>query len=265
MRTTTTATSCMKRKYSNRPSLSILRCVAILLLLVATTQPAAPVDASDTAGAVTQSPTTDADSAKRTTTDETAPTDTIGTTKDHHNNNHNNYSTNGDGVRMITMEELRRNDGNQTDRLWLSILGKVYDVTAGEQYYRKGAPYQVFVGRDANVPFITGNFSDEEAKRPLVSLSPVELYSLETWSDFYNTEEKYKFVGLLIGELYDEQGNPTEEHLKVKEMIAEGKREQEERARKRKELIAQRKRESEEKRKRELENAKGNNSPKQEL
>jgi membrane-associated progesterone receptor component len=173
-------------------------------------------------------------------------------------------------VRMVTLEELQRHDGIQTDTLWLSIMGRVYDVTAGSQYYGNKGPYKIFVAKDANVPFITGSFTDEEAQKPLVSLTAQELYSLETWTDFYDKEEKYQFIGLFVGEMYDELGNPTEAHFKIKEMIEEGKQEQEERKRERRELIAKRKLENEEKRQRDLEiaaakNAQEGSSPEQEL
>jgi hypothetical protein len=170
------------------------------------------------------------------------------------------------GIRMITRAELALHDGNQTDSLWLSIMGKVYDVTAGDQYYGKRGPYRVFVAQDANVPFITGNFTDEEALKPLISLSNTQLLSLEQWTDFYDKEEKYQFVGLLVGEMYDAVGNPTEAHIKIKEMIEEGKREQEVRKQERRALIEKRKLENEEKkRKLELERAAAQGAAGQEL
>jgi len=56
-----------------------------------------------------------------------------------------------EGVRVVTKEELSTktsaDDGNE---LWLSILGEVYNVTAGSKYYREGATYHVFVGRDGS-------------------------------------------------------------------------------------------------------------------
>jgi len=150
-------------------------------------------------------------------------------------------------VRMITKEELATKDGNQTKELWLSIMSKVYDVSKGAEYYAPGSPYHVFVGKDANVPFITGAFNPEEANKPLTDLTPHQLMNLETWMDFYEKEDKYPFIGLLEGDLYDKDGNPTEMMGKVQEMVKEGKAAQEEQKRKREEVLARRKREDAEK------------------
>jgi hypothetical protein len=42
---------------------------------------------------------------------------------------------------------------------------------------------------------------------------------------FYADSDKYHFVGVLEGDLYDKVGNPTEEMKKVQERIAEGRAE----------------------------------------
>lgn len=147
-------------------------------------------------------------------------------------------------LRMVTKEELAFHDGNQTDTLWLSIMSKVFDVTAGQEYYAPDAPYRVFVGRDANVPFITGVFNPDEAEKALTELENHQLFALEHWSQFYDDEEKYHFIGLLEGELYDKDGNPTESMKKVREKIAEAKVQAEERKKKTAEIIERRKKEA---------------------
>lgn len=153
-------------------------------------------------------------------------------------------------VRMITKEELALHDGNQTSTLWLSILSQVYDVSAGPEYYSQTGPYRVFVGRDGNVPFITGTFNPEEAEKPLTELEPHQLHALQHWAEFYRDEPKYHFIGLLEGELYDKDGNPTEAMRQVQEKIAIANVQAEERKKKTAEIIARRKREAEEKKKR---------------
>lgn len=152
-------------------------------------------------------------------------------------------------VRMITTDELERHDGKQTSDRWLAIMSQVYDVTAGDQYYGDNGPYSVFVGVDANVPFITGNFTKEEAARPITDLDKNQLMSLQSWAEFYEKEDKYPFVGLLKGDLYDDSGKPTELLGKLDVLIAEAKVENEEKKRLRKERIAKKRRENEEKKK----------------
>jgi len=155
-----------------------------------------------------------------------------------------------EAIRIVTKEELALHDGNHTKGvLWLSIMSRVYDVSKGAEYYGEGAPYHVFVGRDGNVPFITGTFNEEEAAKPLTELTPHQLFNLETWSDFYEKEEKYQFVGLLEGDLYDKDGKPTEMMVKVQEMIAEGRAAHEAQKKKTADVIARRKREDAEKKK----------------
>lgn len=151
---------------------------------------------------------------------------------------------------MVTKDELARHDGNQTKEMWLSILSQVYDVTAGDQYYSPGSSYSVFVGRDANVPFVTGKFDQEECDKSLLNLTSHQVFSLSHWAEFYEKEEKYPFVGYLVGDLYDETGKPTEMMGKVEEMIAEAKLVVEEKKKKTAEIIARRKIEDAEKKKR---------------
>jgi hypothetical protein len=104
--------------------------------------------------------------------------------------------------------------------IWLSILGEVYDVTKGAGYYKKGMGYDIFAGRDGSVPFITGNFTADEAKKSILdTLSDAELHALNGWRHFYETEEKYPFIGLLQGDFFDEDGGPTSMMTEIREMI----------------------------------------------
>jgi len=156
--------------------------------------------------------------------------------------------------RVVTKEELATKnttaDGNE---LWLAILGEVYNVTAGARYYKEGASYHVFVGRDGSAAFVTGNFTPAGAEASLYeSLKDEELSQLETWREFYANEEKYPFVGYLVGELYDENGQPKAELERVNNAIVEGKKKLAERTRLNKEKAAQRRKEAEEKKKAKL-------------
>lgn len=51
-----------------------------------------------------------------------------------------------DSIKIFTHEELKETK-NQKDKLYLAILGKVYDVTAGAKHYGPGGSYEFFVGK----------------------------------------------------------------------------------------------------------------------
>jgi len=124
-------------------------------------------------------------------------------------------------VRVVTKDELAKKNGEDSDELWLGILGKVYDVTEGKQFYGKGSPYSIFVGRDGSAAFATGDFTPEGAAKSIFeTLTPQQLLAVSDWTQFYEKEEKYKFVGVLEGELYDKDGNPTEILKKIEETVA---------------------------------------------
>lgn len=128
--------------------------------------------------------------------------------------------------RMVTREELASHSGkfNGKKSLWISILSEVFDVTSAPHFYAKGRTYHIFVGRDANVPFITGEFTEEEAAKPILSLDDHDLWNLDNFfKETYRPEKekpKYPFVGYLVGDMYNEDGTPTELLLEVRKRIA---------------------------------------------
>jgi predicted heme/steroid binding protein len=148
-----------------------------------------------------------------------------------------------DKVRVVTKEELAKKVGKAGDELWLSILGEVYDVSKGTSYYVEGAGYSIFAGRDGSVPFITGTFTPEEAEKGLDALTADQLFNLDTWREFYEKEDRYPFVGLLEGSMFNKDGNPTNEMIAARKQIAEAKVVSDERKKRRAVIIAQRKEE----------------------
>lgn len=135
-----------------------------------------------------------------------------------------------------------RKNGVDESVIWLSIMGEVFDVTEGTDYYGPGNTYSAFSGRDASVPFCTGKFTPEEAEKSPDVLKDSELPGLADWRDFYRKHEKYKFVGKLIDErYYNEIGEPTEAMIKLLERIQVARAEQRVKEKKRKEERAKRK------------------------
>ena len=70
------------------------------------------------------------------------------------------------------------------------------------------------------MPFVTGNFTAEEAAKHTDELTAAQLYALDReWAQFYAKEERYTFVGYLCCRFYDAQGKPTEETERVWERV----------------------------------------------
>lgn len=50
------------------------------------------------------------------------------------------------GQTLLTVDQLATFDGVHSEKLYLSILGSVYDVTKGAKHYGAGGSYNYFVG-----------------------------------------------------------------------------------------------------------------------
>ncbi|XP_055297975.1 neuferricin homolog [Sitodiplosis mosellana] len=141
----------------------------------------------------------------------------------HFVNEYEQYQTRSESdVRLFTREELTQFDGIHNKELYLSILGSVYDVSKGLKHYGPGGTYNYFVGKDASVAFITGDFekdpnSDYEDDDVLKHLKAQEIYSIHQWKQFY--EKDYIFLGLLTGRFYGYDGEKTDYMKKVDEQI----------------------------------------------
>jgi hypothetical protein len=133
------------------------------------------------------------------------------------------HAPNGD--RLIGSEELALHTSKES-RIWLSILGKVYDVTDGEDFYGalKGG-YKFYAGRDASPCFASGKNTPEGAQEKLEEWEVKKQLGVYEWSTFYENHEKYVFVGVLAGSrYYDEYGNETELRRKIVEECSVAKK-----------------------------------------
>mmetsp|Transcript_5132 Transcript_5132/g.12275 ORF Transcript_5132/g.12275 Transcript_5132/m.12275 type:complete len:178 (-) Transcript_5132:252-785(-) len=122
--------------------------------------------------------------------------------------------------KLVTMEELKTKNGENNSLIWLSMLGKVYDVTAGKEYYGPGESYNSLTAADTSVPFVSGTFTPEEAEKDPVELSDSDLTGLLEWQKFYADSDKYHFVGKLVDpRYYDEKGNEQPSLVTVQERM----------------------------------------------
>lgn len=124
--------------------------------------------------------------------------------------------------RIFTEDELKKYN-NIENGLYLSILGKIFDVTKGSKYYAPGATYHVFVGKDASLSFITGEFDEKKLTDDISTLSTQQIKMLDDWARFYN--EHYTYKGKLYGRYFNKDGTPTNEFFKIQQKVIDAKKE----------------------------------------
>jgi len=90
---------------------------------------------------------------------------------------------------------------------------------------------QFFAGKDASRSFVSGDFAGEGIRDDIDDLSIHQVGEINKWQNFYRDSKDYKFVGLLIGRYYNEMGKPTEYFFKLKGILEEYKKEEQERKR----------------------------------
>lgn len=140
------------------------------------------------------------------------------------------YGPNGDRLISPSLLSTKVGKGGAvpvTNPIWLAVMGRVYDVTAGEGFYKfGGGGYSLFAGRDASPCFATGNFTVAGAEEPIGDLDGKALAAILEWMEFYEKSEKYEYVGVLAGGIfYDEEGRETEVGRSIREKATKAKEE----------------------------------------
>lgn len=100
-------------------------------------------------------------------------------------------------LKTMTLEELKEFDGSDPEKpLYLAVMGKVFDVSAGRSYYGPGGSYGHFAGRDASRAYYTGCFT-KHLTHDLRGLDEKAIKAIEGWASFYESHRKYFQVGVL--------------------------------------------------------------------
>ena len=117
------------------------------------------------------------------------------------------------GAPVWTRETLALHDGQDSQKpLLLAVLGEVYDVGPGAQFYGPAGGYHALAGRDGSRSLHTGEFDPKDVVATVSDLGDEALKDVLDWRDFYRTHDKYRFVGFLEGPYFDKEGKPTHEH-----------------------------------------------------
>ena len=127
----------------------------------------------------------------------------------------------------ITREELEEMDGlEEGTPLYLSIKGRVYDVSAGGKFYAEGGEYHEWVGKDASRSFGTGCRGGVDRtgmdclSESLEGLTEKEIKEIDRWLELYETHDKYTFVGYLVDDPVNEIVERAQEEDEAAEAAA---------------------------------------------
>jgi len=110
------------------------------------------------------------------------------------------------GRLFASEEELSLYKGHDGAKIYLAILGDVFDVSAGSEYYAEGRAYHHFAGADSSRAFTTGDANGAGRTDDIDGLSIAEVASIAEWHGFYVTHETYTREGRLVGRYYDATG-----------------------------------------------------------
>ena len=105
--------------------------------------------------------------------------------------------------RTFTPRSLLPYNGKDGMPVYLAVRGRVFDVSAGRNFYGPGGPYENFAGRDASRGLALHSFDEEVLTKdldgPLDDLAGLDaeaLDSLRGWEERF--ESKYLVVGRLV-------------------------------------------------------------------
>ncbi|KAH7731469.1 VEM-1 protein [Aphelenchoides avenae] len=97
----------------------------------------------------------------------------------------------------MTLEELRKYDGVQDEHILLALLGNIYDVSRGRDFYGPEGPYGPLAGHDATRAFAT--FDHKNVKEDYDDISDLTASDLEDAKEWVEKlAYKYPVVGKLI-------------------------------------------------------------------
>jgi predicted heme/steroid binding protein len=100
----------------------------------------------------------------------------------------------------FTLQELQEfGNGRGGTPIFISVFGRVYNVTAGDRYYGEGGSYGMFAGKDVTRALCLGCREPECLVRSTEGLAEKQIDEGKRWLAFFQLHDKYNFVGNLEG------------------------------------------------------------------
>ncbi|XP_069810736.1 neudesin [Dendropsophus ebraccatus] len=111
-------------------------------------------------------------------------------------------------VRLFTDDDLARYNGEQEDQpIYMAVKGAVFDVSAGKEFYGKGAPYNALAGKDSTRAVAKMSLEAEDLISDTTGLTEEQLKSLDDiFENVY--KKKYPIVGYTAQRILNGDGSP---------------------------------------------------------
>jgi len=96
----------------------------------------------------------------------------------------------------FTAQELEEfGSGVDGSPIYLSVFGRVYDVSKGAKFYGPDASYSMFAGKDVTRALCLGCKQPECLIRSTEGLTEDQINEGKRWLSFFHLHDKYSFVG----------------------------------------------------------------------
>jgi len=96
----------------------------------------------------------------------------------------------------FTTSELEEfGSGRDGTTIYLSVFGRVYDVSNGEKFYGPDSKYSMFAGKDVTRALCLGCMGEECLVRSTEGLSEAQINEGKRWLSFFHMHDKYQYVG----------------------------------------------------------------------
>jgi predicted heme/steroid binding protein len=95
----------------------------------------------------------------------------------------------------LSKRELAAFDGARKRQVYVGVRGLVFDVSAKQHLYKRGASYGNFAGREGSRAFALGQTREDVTTDDLSGLTEKQLEALDAWAGFYM--QRYPLVALL--------------------------------------------------------------------
>eukprot|EP01135_Chromosphaera_perkinsii_P007557 Nk52_evm13s914 gene=Nk52_evmTU13s914 len=104
------------------------------------------------------------------------------------------------GMKNMRLEDLAQYNGENGYPIYVSLLGKVYDVQGGEKHYGKNGPYHMLAGKEIT-RFLTLATADDlatmevDVDNPFDGVTEEHFESLKRWILLFERHGEYARVG----------------------------------------------------------------------